>query len=148
MHATYNWPAAILAVMLFAGCAARKTTASKPETNESAEADKLLYERALNDLQHNRFELSRLSMETLINTYPDSEYLAKAKLAIADSYFKEGGTTGLTQAVATYQDFITFFPFLDEAAERLLLHKVGGGYLITHRLLLEYLASLEGMQPP
>ncbi|PYU26271.1 MAG: hypothetical protein DMG30_02970 [Acidobacteria bacterium] len=116
MHATYNWPAAILAVMLFAGCAARKTTASKPETNESAEADKLLYERALNDLQHNRFELSRLSMETLINTYPDSEYLAKAKLAIADSYFKEGGTTGLTQAVATYQDFITFFPFLDEAA--------------------------------
>src|SRR5436853_513191 len=50
MHATYNWPAAILAVLLFTGCAARKTTASKPETNESAEADKLLYERALNDL--------------------------------------------------------------------------------------------------
>jgi outer membrane protein assembly factor BamD len=116
MHARYHWRAAILAVMLFTGCAARKTTASKPETNESAEADKLLYERALNDLQHNRFELSRLNMQTLINTYPDSEYLAKAKLAIADSYFKEGGTTGLTQAVATYQDFITFFPFLDEAA--------------------------------
>jgi outer membrane protein assembly factor BamD len=75
-----------------------------------------LYERAISDLQHNRFELARLSMQTLINTYPDSEYLAKAKLAIADSYFKEGGTTGLTQAVAEYQDFITFFPFLDEAS--------------------------------
>src|SRR5260370_13296667 len=70
----------------------------------------------MNDLQHNRFALARLSMQTLINTYPDSEYLAKAKLAIADSYFKEGGTTGLTQAVAEYQDFITFFPFLDEAS--------------------------------
>src|SRR5260370_2687878 len=70
----------------------------------------------MNDLQHNRFDLARLSMQTLINTYPDSEYLDKAKLAIADSYYKEGGATGLTQAVAEYTDFITFFPFLDEAA--------------------------------
>jgi outer membrane protein assembly factor BamD len=102
-------------VMMFTGCGGRKA-ASQPDTNDSAEADKVLYERAVNDLQHSRYELTRLTMQTLINTYPDSEYLAKAKLAIADSYFKEGGTTGLTQAVAEYQDFITFFPFLDEAA--------------------------------
>ena len=63
-----------------------------------------------------RFDVGRLAFQTLINTYPDSEYLAKAKLAVADSYYKEGGTSGLTQAVAEYQDFITFFPFLDEAA--------------------------------
>jgi outer membrane protein assembly factor BamD len=116
MKTKHNWLAAFLSVVLFAGCAAKKTATSKPDSNESAEADKILYERALNDLQHNRMELARLNMQTLINTYPDSEYLAKAKLAIADSYFKEGGTTGLTQAVAQYQDFITFFPFLDEAS--------------------------------
>ena len=116
MHAKSKWPVAFLAVVVFTGCAAKKPSATKPDANESAEADKVLYERALNDLQHNRLELARLNMQTLINTYPDSEYLAKAKLAIADSYFKEGGTTGLTQSVAQYQDFITFFPFLDEAA--------------------------------
>ncbi len=33
--------------------------------------------------------------------------------------------------------------FLDEAAERLLLRKVGGGYIFIHRLLLDYFASLE-----
>ena len=33
--------------------------------------------------------------------------------------------------------------FLDEAAERLLLRKVGGGYIFMHRLLLDYFASLE-----
>jgi hypothetical protein len=33
-------------------------------------------------------------------------------------------------------------PFLDEATERLLLRKVGGGYIFVHRLLLEYFASL------
>jgi len=32
--------------------------------------------------------------------------------------------------------------FLDYAAERVLLRKVGGGYIFTHKLLLEYLASL------
>ena len=51
-----------------------------------------------------------------INTYPDSEYLAKAKLSVADSYYKEGGTSSTTQAISEYKDFITFFPFLDEAA--------------------------------
>jgi outer membrane protein assembly factor BamD len=116
MHRTkYNWLAAVFGVVIFAGCGG-KNVASQANTNDSAEADKVLYERASNDLQHNRYELARLTMQTLINTYPDSEYLAKAKLAIADSYFKEGGTTGLTQAIAEYQDFITFFPFLDEAS--------------------------------
>lgn len=82
----------------------------------SAEPDKILYDRALVDIKHGRYTEGRLSLETLINTYPDSEYLAKAKLAVADSYFKEGGTSNLTQAISEYQDFITFFPFLEEAA--------------------------------
>ncbi len=34
--------------------------------------------------------------------------------------------------------------FLDFAAERILLGKVGGGYIFIHRLLLEYFASLDG----
>ncbi len=37
---------------------------------------------------------------------------------------------------------------LDEAAERLLLRKVGGGYIFVHRLLLEYFASLDTTPTP
>jgi hypothetical protein len=33
--------------------------------------------------------------------------------------------------------------FLDYAADRILLRKVGGGYIFIHRLLLDYFASLE-----
>ena len=33
--------------------------------------------------------------------------------------------------------------FLDYAAERILLRKVGGGYIFIHRLLLDYFASLD-----
>jgi outer membrane protein assembly factor BamD len=84
-------------------------------TDDSAAPDKILYDRALVDIKKGRHEVGRLNLQTLINTYPDSEYLAKAKLAIADSYFKEGGNANWTQAIAGYKDFIVFFPFLPEA---------------------------------
>jgi outer membrane protein assembly factor BamD len=86
------------------------------DVNTSAEPDKVLYDRAQADLKAGRYTEGRLALQTLINTYPDSEYLAKAKLAVADSYYKEGGTTNLTQSIQEYNDFRTFFPFLDEAA--------------------------------
>jgi outer membrane protein assembly factor BamD len=41
----------------------------------------------------------------------------RAKLAIGDSWYKEGGTAALTQAESEYKDFITFFPNAPEAAE-------------------------------
>ena len=60
---------------------------------------------------------ARLTLNTLINTYDTSEYLAKAKLAIADSWYREGGAHGLAQAEAEYKDFILFYPNMEEAAE-------------------------------
>jgi outer membrane protein assembly factor BamD len=84
--------------------------------DDSAAPDKILYDRAQVDIKKGRQEVGRLNLQTLINTYPDSEYLAKAKLAIADSYFKEGGSANWTQAIAGYKDFIVFFPFLSEAS--------------------------------
>ena len=86
------------------------------DVNTSAEPDKVLYDRAQADLKAGRYTEGRLALQTLINTYPDSEYLAKAKLSVADSYFKEGGTSNLTQAIDEYSNFQTFFPFLDEAS--------------------------------
>jgi transcriptional regulator with XRE-family HTH domain len=38
--------------------------------------------------------------------------------------------------------------FLDYAAERILLRKVGGGYIFIHRLLLEYFAGVQAEAPP
>jgi outer membrane protein assembly factor BamD len=119
-----------LTILVLAGGLAALTAApcdaqlfhKKKEVNKStsvdntAEPDKILYNRALDDIRHGRQEVGRLSLQTLINTYPDSEYLAKAKLAIADSYYKEGGTANWTQAIQAYKDFGIFFPFLPEAA--------------------------------
>jgi len=97
----------------------KKTKKQQPaaaDTKSSAEPDKVLYDRSMVEYKKGKYTEARLDLQTLINTYPDSEFLAKAKLAMGDSFYKEGGTSNLTQAVAQYKDFITFFPFLDEAA--------------------------------
>lgn len=101
-------------VLLLSGCFGSKKKHAQEQAT-GAEPDKVLYERSLDDIKHGRHTVGRLTLQTLINTYPDSDYLAKAKLAIADSFYKEGGTTGLTQAVEEYKNFIIFFPFLPEA---------------------------------
>jgi len=90
--------------------------AAAEDTTASAEPDKLLYDRSMLDIKKGRYTEARLSLQALINTYPDSEFLAKAKLAVADSFYKEGGTSNLTQSVEEYKNFIIFFPFLDEAS--------------------------------
>jgi outer membrane protein assembly factor BamD len=93
-----------------------KTASEEKDTSGGAEPDKVLYDRAQDDLKHGRYTEGRLALQTLVNTYPDSEYLAKAKLMVADSYYKEGGTGNLTQAIQEYKDFQTFFPFLENEA--------------------------------
>src|SRR5437660_6486874 len=79
--------------------------------------DRILYDKALAATKKGHFDVARLDLQTLLNTYPDSQYQMKAKLAIADSWYREGGTAALTQAEQEYKDFITFFPNAPEAAE-------------------------------
>jgi len=106
---------ALVAVMV-TGCARRKKY-ENPIVTDSQQPDKVLFDRAIGDIERSRFEVARLTLQTLINTYPDSEYIAKSKLAIADSWYRQGGSSGLAQAEAEYKDFITFFPGMEESSE-------------------------------
>src|SRR6201997_576449 len=83
----------------------------------SKQPDKVLFDKAMDAMHHNRFDVARLTLQTLINTYPDSEYIARAKLAVGDSWYAEGGTASLAQAEQEYTDFTIFFPNMPEAAE-------------------------------
>ncbi len=111
----------LLAVVAFlatgtSGCLFFGHSQKAPLAGTKAAPDKVLYTQALDNIHHGHYTVGRLLLQNLINTYPESEYLAKAKLEIANSYYKQGGVEGLTEAVAEYKDFITFFPFLHEAA--------------------------------
>jgi outer membrane protein assembly factor BamD len=110
---------AVLAVaaVLLSSCGIRRKKYDNPISKDTQQPDKVLFDKAVNDIEHSRFEIARLLLQNLINTYDTSEYLAKAKLAIADAWFREGGAHGLAQAEAEYKDFILFYPAMEEAAE-------------------------------
>lgn len=107
---------AAMAVLLFGiGCGKKKY--DNPIAKDTQQPDKVLFDSAMSDVEHGRYERARLTLQTLMNTYDTSEYLAKAKLLVADSWFREGGTHGFAQAEAEYKDFILFYPQMEEAAE-------------------------------
>src|ERR1700751_2273505 len=115
----YVLAASALAVMLLSGFGFpfKRKKYEAPISKDTLQPDKVLFDRAIKDIEHGNFESARLVLNTLINTYDTSEFLAKAKLAIADSWYREAGSHGLAQAEAEYKDFILFYPNMEESAE-------------------------------
>lgn len=108
---------AVLLVALLATGACRGRKYENPIAKDTEQPDKVLFDKAIKDIEKGRYEIARLTLNTLMNTYDTSEFLAKAKLAIADSWMREGGSHALAQAEAEYKDFILFYPTLEESAE-------------------------------
>lgn len=84
---------------------------------DSKQPDKTLFDRSMDSMKKAHYQEARTLLETLINTYPDSEYIARAKLALGDAWYNEGGKAAWQQAESEYKDFQTFFPNLPEASE-------------------------------
>jgi len=109
---------AVLGMLLVftAACTNKKSVNPLAGVN-SKQPDKILFDKAMDAMRHNRFDVARLTLQTLINTYPESEFIARAKLAECDSWYAEGGTAALAQSEQCYGDFEIFFPNMAEAAE-------------------------------
>ncbi|MDT4955018.1 MAG: outer membrane protein assembly factor BamD [Acidobacteriota bacterium] len=82
--------------------------------------DRELFEVAAKEVRKGSYDTGRLLFNTIITTYPDSPFLPLSKLAIADSFYLEGTTSGLIQAAQAYQDWLTFFP-TDPLSDRVML---------------------------
>ena len=72
--------------------------------------DRILFEEATRETRRGRYETARLLFNVIVTAYSDSPYLPLAKLAIADTFYLEGGSSNLIQASAAYRDWLTFFP--------------------------------------
>ena len=102
--------------LLLLSCGGKKTATNAPASRLD-EPDRVLFERAMHDLDKNKFTVARLTLQTLINTYPDSEFLPQAKYALAESFYRESSNSSLNQAEAEFKDYITFFPTSDLAPD-------------------------------
>ena len=119
-YLTLSWVRFVVvgtALLAMSACGFRHRKYDNPITSATEQPDKILFDKAIKDLEKGRYEIARITLNTLINTYDASEYLAKSKLAIADAWYREGGLRGYSQAEAEYKDFILFYPTMEEAAE-------------------------------
>ena len=104
----------VMALLLFcmslgfadAQLSGQKTSMGQPEI--------VLFEQAQKSLSKSNFAEARTLLNNLIDTYPDSDYVPRAKLSIADSWYSEHV---FKQAESEYRDFITFFPNRAEVVE-------------------------------
>jgi outer membrane protein assembly factor BamD len=94
---------------LLLSCGGKNVSTNDP-ASDIDEPDRILFERAMRDIDKNKFTVGRLALQTLINTYPDSEFLPQAKYAMAESFFRENSSSSLSQAENEFKDYITFFP--------------------------------------
>ena len=81
----------VFIVLLALAACSNKRVSNPIASVDSKQPDKILFDRAMDAMKGGKYDVARLTLQTLINTYPDSEYVARAKLAVGDSWYAEGG---------------------------------------------------------
>ena len=115
----------IVFALVLAGCGPKDKVKNE---NASAEGrDRELYNQASKKAEKGRYAEARLTYNIIITSYPDSAYLPLAKLAIADTFYLEGGTSNLQQAIGGYKDFAQYFPTHPKICE--VKHRIAMSYM-------------------
>jgi outer membrane protein assembly factor BamD len=74
------------------------------------EPDKFLWERGAEELNKKHWLTSREYFRQLMDSYPQSQYRADAKLGLADTYLGEGSAESMVLAINEYREFLSFYP--------------------------------------
>jgi outer membrane protein assembly factor BamD len=76
----------------------------------TAQPDKFLFDQGTTALKEENWFTAREYFRELVDTYPQSQFRAEAKLGIGDSYLGDGSTESKILAINEYREFLTFFP--------------------------------------
>ena len=102
----------ILALILMNACSTKQEVIFTPEQRSSA---KSMYEQATKFIKKNP-ERARLMFKEIMQLYPDDIYARRAKIGIADSYFKQKDASSLIVAASEYQEYVNLYPNSPDAA--------------------------------
>ncbi len=92
--------------LVAAGCAGG---AVRPPVG-TPEPDKFLFERGTEALNKRRWLVAREYFRELIDTYPQTQVRADAKLGIGDTYLGEGTAESYVLAQNEFREFLNFYP--------------------------------------
>jgi len=76
----------------------------------SSNSDELIWQAGQKALAKHQYESARQHFKRIIDGFPQSEYSAEARLALADTHSQEGGTANEILAVSEYRDFLSLYP--------------------------------------
>jgi outer membrane protein assembly factor BamD len=97
---------------LAAGCHHKKKVEITPDLSSSDEA---LYRLGEAEMKKDS-EKAILYLRQIMDSFPKSFYAQRAKLLIADAYFRKGDESNLLLAAAEYREFIRTYPYSPSAA--------------------------------
>ena len=98
-----------LLLVLLAGLSACATGPKKPPVG-TLEPDKFLFERGTEELNKKHWLTAREYFRELMDSYPQSQYRADAKLGLADTYLGEGSAESQVLAINEYREFLSYYP--------------------------------------
>lgn len=101
---------ALALALPFAACGGKPKSKVTFEEAKGPGRDKELFRDGVDAIRKGSFDQGRILLNTMINTYSESPLVRMSKLAIADSFYLQGGSKSLAQAEVEYRDWIQFFP--------------------------------------
>lgn len=112
MKKTLTLTAIVLLAALAGACA---TGGPKKMPTGTPEPDRFLYERGKENLDRKRWLVSREYFRQLIDSYPQSEFRAKAKLGLGDTFLGERSGESFVLAANEFREFLNFYPTHEDA---------------------------------
>jgi outer membrane protein assembly factor BamD len=103
----------ILLLGFTAGCGGGKD--KQIELAPEGSSDEELYQLGEQHIKKDP-DKGRLYFRQVIDSFPKSFYAQRAKLAIADSYFRQGDEGSMIISASEYREFIQLFPYSPSAA--------------------------------
>jgi outer membrane protein assembly factor BamD len=76
----------------------------------SSSSDDIVWEAGEKAAAKKDWESARQYYRRLIDAFPQSPHQPDARIALADTYFNEGGTANYVLAVSSYREFLTLYP--------------------------------------
>jgi outer membrane protein assembly factor BamD len=118
----------------------------------TSNSDQVIWEAGQTALKKRQYEGARQHFRRIVEGFPQSQYAPASRLAVGETYVKEGGIANDTMAIGAYREFLTLYPSHPESdtaqfqvAEAYFRQRNGADrdQTKTHEALAEYERLLE-----
>jgi outer membrane protein assembly factor BamD len=98
---------AVSSLILAAACGGKK----EPDLSSfSGRSDRMVWDAGQKAIAKKDWLTAREYFRRIVDGFPNSEFAAQARVALGDTYLREGGTANYILAISEFRQFLTLFP--------------------------------------